>query len=156
MTYARRNLRGEVMNPEFPNSQTTLSGINFAIISQEVNRTLLIYQEAIRNFSQKGWSSLCRTPENTNDSHIQASLEENGIRKPTIFVKPAKPWIGFGKNIPGLSSDLTVEEVQEFQQIVKRVKDIDLSYTEAEDQATRMIKLALLLKQKRLLENQRG
>lgn len=144
------------MSPEFTSPQTTVSGINFAAINQEINRTLLIYQEAVRNFSQKDWSTLCRTPEKTNNPHIQASLEKDGIRGSSTSIKPAEPLIGFREDILGLSPDLTVEEVREFQQIVKRVKDIDLTYEEAEDQATRMVKLALLLKQKRLLENQRS
>lgn len=144
------------MSPESSNPQTTVSGINFAIINQEINHTLLIYQEAVQNFSQKSWPQLCRTSENTNDSQIQASLKEDDVRKPSTSARPAETLIGFGKNIPGLSSDLTVEEVREFQQIVKKVKDIDLTYEEAEDQATRMVKLVLLMKQKRLLENQRS
>ena len=47
---------------------------------------------------------------------------------------------------------LTDEEIQEFKQIVKRVKDIDLTDEEAEDQAIRIIKLAYLVREKQLLE----
>lgn len=47
---------------------------------------------------------------------------------------------------------LTHEEIIEFKQIVKKVKDIDLTDEEAEDQATRMVKLVLLLRQKQLLD----
>ena len=47
---------------------------------------------------------------------------------------------------------LTDEEIQEFKQIVKRVKDIDLTDEEAEDQAVRMIKLAYLVREKQLFE----
>ncbi len=50
---------------------------------------------------------------------------------------------------------LTDEEIQEFKQIVKRVKDIDLTDEEAEDQAIRMIKLAYLVREKQLLEESR-
>lgn len=144
------------MNPELNSPQITVSGINFTLLSQEISRQLLARQEAIRNFSQKDWSKLYRTPEKTKNPHIQASLEKDGIRGSSTSTKPAEPLIGFRENILGSSPDLTVEEVREFQQIVKKVKDIDLSYTEAEDQATRMVKLTLLLKQKRLLENQRS
>lgn len=45
---------------------------------------------------------------------------------------------------------LTYEEIQEFKQIVKKVKDIELTDEEAEDQAIRMIKLALLVREKEL------
>ena len=51
---------------------------------------------------------------------------------------------------------LTYEEIQEFKQIVKKVKDIDLTDEEAEDQARRMIKLALLVREKQLLEESIG
>ncbi len=47
---------------------------------------------------------------------------------------------------------LTPEEIQEFKQIVKKVKGIDLNDIEAQDQATRMVKLAKLLMQQQLLE----
>lgn len=131
------------MTPEFSNPQTTVSGINFAGINREINHTLLIYQEAVRNFSQKLWPLLAHNPRSPNNL-----LSDT--------VKLGEPSTGLRKSILGLSPDLTVEEVQEFQKIVKKVKDIDLTYEEAEDQATRMVKLVLLLKQKRLLENQRS
>ncbi len=50
---------------------------------------------------------------------------------------------------------LTDQEIQEFKQIVKKVKDIDLTDEEAEDQAIRMIKLAYLVREKQLLEENR-
>jgi len=50
---------------------------------------------------------------------------------------------------------LTDEEIQEFKQIVKKVKDIDLTDEEAENQAIRMIKLAYLVREKQLLEESR-
>ncbi len=54
--------------------------------------------------------------------------------------------------IPPIS--LTREEILEFKQIVKKVKNIDLTEEEAEDQATRMVKYVLLLRQKQLLDKQ--
>ncbi len=51
--------------------------------------------------------------------------------------------------------ELTDEEIQEFKQIVKKVKDIDLTDEEAEDQAIRMIKLAYLVREKQELEESR-
>lgn len=49
---------------------------------------------------------------------------------------------------------LTLEEIMEFQAIVKNVKGIDLTYEQAQEQGTRMVKLVRLLIQKRPIEYQ--
>lgn len=47
---------------------------------------------------------------------------------------------------------LNSQEIQEFKLIVKKIKNIDLTDEEAEDQALRMVRLALLVKEKLLLQ----
>lgn len=59
--------------------------------------------------------------------------------------------IGEGK-FANSTLSLTPQEIQEFKLIVKKIKDIDLTDDEAEDQARRMIRLALLVKEKLSLE----
>lgn len=49
-------------------------------------------------------------------------------------------------------ASLTLEEIQEFKQIVKKVKNIDLTDQEAENQATRMVKLSRLIMQELTIE----
>lgn len=53
-------------------------------------------------------------------------------------------------------TSLTYEEIQEFKQIVKKVKDIDLTDQQAEDQASRMVKLSRLIMQKLTIEKRQS
>jgi hypothetical protein len=59
--------------------------------------------------------------------------------------------VGDGK-FANSTVSLNPQEIQEFKLIVKKIKDIDLTDEEAEDQALRMVRLALLVKEKLLLE----
>lgn len=59
--------------------------------------------------------------------------------------------VGEGK-FANSSLSLNPQEIQEFKLIVKKIKDIDLTDEEAEDQALRMVRLALLIREKLLLE----
>lgn len=52
-----------------------------------------------------------------------------------------------------VNPQLTPQEIQEFQQIVKKAKGIELTFEEAENQASRMVKLAYLVMNNLPIEN---
>lgn len=55
--------------------------------------------------------------------------------------------------ISEVSPQLTQQEILEFAQIVKKTKGIDLTFEEAENQASRMVKLAYLVMNNLPIEN---
>lgn len=111
------------MSFEFIVPQVTVSGINFALISKEINKTLLVYQKAIANFNEEDWQSL--------DPSFLASIKTDRLQDQQIQSPET-----LEENLPKFTPTFTDESIREFKQIILEDYGIELADQQAFEDAT--------------------